>query len=43
MKRLKRVTLIFDSPDGHGKGRGYMVVPAMMDDKATKSHDIGGA
>jgi len=35
-KDIKASYMIFDAPDGHGKGRGYMVVPAMMDDKATK-------
>ena len=32
-KDIKASYMIFDSPDGHGKGRGYMVRPAVMDDK----------
>ena len=35
-KDIKASYMIFDSPDGHVKGRGYLVVPAVMDDKATK-------
>jgi carboxymethylenebutenolidase len=30
---IKASYMIFDSPDGHGKGRGYLVEPAVMDDK----------
>ena len=31
---IKATYVEFDSPEGHGKGRGYMVVPTVMDDKA---------
>ena len=32
-KDIKASYLIFDSPDGHGKGRGYLVEPTVMDNK----------
>lgn len=32
-KDINASYMLFDSPDGHGKGRGYLVEPAVMDDK----------
>jgi len=35
-KAIKASYREFDSPKGHGKGRGYLVMPAEMGDKAAK-------